>query len=535
MKIERILARSVVMALVCTMACAPEIKRVPATQLTVRVSADAPLQSSLGSLRVRTAAPSQGRWTQRLQQAYEAAELHWPVDLVLVPKQESDVDDTFEIIVEALDVRGTVLAQSRVLTSYVLREARLLPLGLASCADTTGGVCEENPGCFGPSCRTCLVSGCGTTPVVQAADLPPAIPTDEPDAGNDLDAESQPITGTDAGARVDTGAGAQPSASPDAGGGDASPRPGSPCDNACDPLASCSVVSGNAACSCPTGYSTSNGGKTCVRASMDGGGVPDAATPGSDASGPGSDAAMPPSGKLPRVTTTDGAGPFTAVRVTSAGPGGWLVYPAELGQGGAKHPLFVFATGAGTAPAQYQDHLDRYASYGFVTYAAPRATGDGTELKAGLDWLIEQNGVSSSPLFQKLDPTKVCAGGHSQGGLSAFAFGTDPRLTTTIHISAGSFDGMGPSKLRRPTMFVAGDSDSAAANCQVDFQNSTLPTFYTKIQAADHIGSAREALPVTVAWLLWQLAGQEDQWKKEFLEPGGKFQTGRYMSQTKNW
>jgi hypothetical protein len=35
--------------------------------------------------------------------------------------------------------------------------------------------------------------------------------------------------------------------------------------------------------------------------------------------------------------------------------------------------------------------------------------------------------------------------------------------------------------------------------------------------------------------MLWHLAGQEDQWRKEFLEPDGQFQTGIYESQIKNF
>ena len=50
----------------------------------------------------------------------------------------------------------------------------------------------------------------------------------------------------------------------------------------------------------------------------------------------------------------------------------------------------------------------------------------------------------SSPLFQKLDTTKVCAAGHSQGSVTTFDFMPDDRVTTTIHISGGSFDMMGP-------------------------------------------------------------------------------------------
>src|SRR5690606_19860665 len=156
--------------------------------------------------------------------------------------------------------------------------------------------------------------------------------------------------------------------------------------------------------------------------------------------------------------TTDGPGPFTeVVKVKSTPPGGWLIYPKEIGKDGIKHPLFVFGPGGGTTPQTYDQmgmHWDRYGSYGFVIYVLPRSTGDGSAMKAGLDWLIEQNDDASSPLHQKLDVTKICAAGHSQGSVTTFDFMPDDRVTTTIHISGGSFDGMGPSKLSKNTMFL---------------------------------------------------------------------------------
>lgn len=265
----------------------------------------------------------------------------------------------------------------------------------------------------------------------------------------------------------------------------------------------------------------------------------------SDASVPAAlDSATPTSsaGKLPRVTTTDGPGPFKeVVKVRSTPPGGWLIYPKDIGKDGIKHPLFIFGPGGGTTPQTYDQmgmHWDRYGSYGFVIYVLPRSTGDGADMKAGLDWLIQQNDETSSPLYQKLDTSKVCAAGHSQGSVTTFDFMPDERVTTTIHISGGSFDGMGPSKLRNDTMFLCGpdgNADVAEPQCETDFENSTIPTFYTKIKGSSHLTSGRLGWPAVIAWLLWHLADQEDQWKKEFLEPTGQFQAGIYVSQSKNW
>ena len=262
-----------------------------------------------------------------------------------------------------------------------------------------------------------------------------------------------------------------------------------------------------------------------------------------DAGSPVADSGPPAStaGKLPSVDSTDGPGPFKeVVKVKSTPPGGWLIYPKEIGKDGIKHPLFVFGPGGGTTPQTYEQqgmHWDRYGSYGFVIYVLPRSTGNGADMKAGLDWLIKQNDDMSSPLYQKLDTSKVCAAGHSQGSVTTFDFMPDDRVTTTIHISGGSFDGMGPSKLKKDTMFLCGpdgNADLATPQCENDFKNSKVPTFYTKITGSSHTTSGRLGWASIIAWMLWHLADQE-KWKKEFLEPTGKFQMGIYKSQIKNW
>lgn len=250
----------------------------------------------------------------------------------------------------------------------------------------------------------------------------------------------------------------------------------------------------------------------------------------------------PPSsvGKLPRVDSTDGPGPFESVeKVMNTPPGGWLIYPTDIGRDGIKHPLFVFGPGGGTTPQTYESmgmHWDRYGLYGFVIYVLPQSTGNGADMKAGLDWLIEQNDVMTSPLYQKLDVTKICAAGHSQGSVTTFDFMPDDRVTTTIHISGGSLNGTGPSNLSKDTMFLCGEGgDVATPQCNADFASSTVPTFYTIVAGSSHLTSGRLGWEAVIAWMLWHLADQEDQWKKEFVEPTGKFHMGIYQSQVKNW
>ena len=293
--------------------------------------------------------------------------------------------------------------------------------------------------------------------------------------------------------------------------------------------ASGSSISGGGSGSSTSGTAGSSGAST-------------SGTPSADAAAPASDGSTSPFPQLPRVTTTDGPGPFTSVvKVMNTPPGGWMIYPTDIGKGGMKHPLFIFGPGGGTTPATYDQmgmHWDRYGSYGFVIYVLPASTGNGADMKNGLDWLISQNDDMTSPLYQHLDTSKVCAAGHSEGGITVFAFMPDPRVTTTVIISGGSSGGTGPAHLRNDTMFLCGPdgtADIAEPQCETDFAASTIPTFYTKVQGSTHITSGRLGWAATIAWMLWHLAGQEDQWKKEFLTTTGQFQTGIYVSEIKNW
>jgi hypothetical protein len=371
---------------------------------------------------------------------------------------------------------------------------------------------------------TGLGLGCGSTPVKQSGGL-----TTIPTAG------SSAIGAGVAGTAAISGSAGSNSLSAGAGVGVAgvgSVGRGASGIGATSGASGIGSVAGAAGSANPSGAGTGAAGTAGMLAAAAGGGA--------GAAGSTSTAGFP---QLPRVTTTDGPGPFTTmVKVKNTPPGGWLIYPKDIGKDGIKHPIFLFGPGGGTTPDTYETmgmHWDRYGSYGFVIYVIAMSTGDGAPMKAGLDWVIKQNDDMTSPLYQHLDTSKVAAAGHSEGSVTVFAFMPDDRVTTTVHISGGSFDGKGPSKLKNDTMFMCANDasgDPAKPQCDGDFKNSTVRTFYTVVGGgATHITSARTGWPATIAWLLWHLAGQEDQWKKEFLEPTGKFQMGIYTSQIKNF
>ncbi len=241
-------------------------------------------------------------------------------------------------------------------------------------------------------------------------------------------------------------------------------------------------------------------------------------------------------GVLPPVSSVYTDGPFPTTVEQGRGPtgSGWVVRPATLGQNGLRHPIFIWGPGGGTGPAQYEFHLRRIASHGFVVYSEP-STGTGSEMRAAITWLINENARAGSPYYGKLDVSRIAVGGHSQGSLSAFGAASDTRISTTIHVAGGSFDGSGPRSLRGPAAYFCGELDTLATpNCERDYQNTTVPVFFTIMQDVDHISAARAALPAIVAWLRWHIGGESFR-SSMFLAPNCEFCTGMWDSRSKNW
>ncbi|RFA27190.1 hypothetical protein CAI21_15180 [Alkalilimnicola ehrlichii] len=241
-------------------------------------------------------------------------------------------------------------------------------------------------------------------------------------------------------------------------------------------------------------------------------------------------------GILPPVERVDADGPFQTTIERNTGPSrsGWVVRPTNLGEHDIQHPVFIWGPGAGTRPSSYEDHLRRIASHGFVVYSEV-STNTGREMTAAIDWLIAEDARSSSPYFQKLDTTRIAAGGHSRGSIASFAIGSDPRLSTTIHVAGGSFDGRGSANLHKPAAYICGANDRmATSNCRRDYTNTQVPVWFTVMRGSDHMGAARDGLPIIVAWLRWHLAGETER-SSMFLDRNCDFCGFGYDTQHKNW
>lgn len=201
--------------------------------------------------------------------------------------------------------------------------------------------------------------------------------------------------------------------------------------------------------------------------------------------------------------------------VNNTGPGGTftLYRPTELGQGGVRHPIITWGNGTGTTPVIYGPFLTHLASHGFVVIASnSSSTGSGSEMLAGVQWLIDQNSSGSGDFAGKLDPSKVGATGHSQGGGGALNAGADPRVTTVVPIAPAP----GSGTLKGPMALLCGGQDtiiSATGLCMsLIYSRATVPSFFGILKAATHttaIGNLGGYSAPATAWFRLQLMGDQ--------------------------
>jgi pimeloyl-ACP methyl ester carboxylesterase len=199
-----------------------------------------------------------------------------------------------------------------------------------------------------------------------------------------------------------------------------------------------------------------------------------------------------------------------------------LYYPTNLGANGVRHAVVSWGNGTNAVPSQYSGLLTQLASWGFVVVASnSTATGFGTEITAGANYMVGANANPSSAFYQRIDTAKIAAVGHSQGaGGSTRAVIANPGLFSTlvtvalpaaVWVSAGQE--YNTAQLTRPTLFLGGSTDWLIAS------PSTTTGYYNKVPGAAAVGVLKGAGHNTIqgtgggfvgyitAWLMYQLRG----------------------------
>lgn len=233
--------------------------------------------------------------------------------------------------------------------------------------------------------------------------------------------------------------------------------------------------------------------------------------------------------------------------------------PANLSE--SSYPLLVWGEGGCAKNGMtFPEYLSEIASYGFVILAdgppvqnggpggakgggkgpgaakaapgtakgapkggAPAGGGnmlDGTALVAAIDWMEKEVKDSGSRFYRKVDTAHVAAMGMSCGGLMSYGASGDPRISTVGIWNSGMFDPKDQKVIdgihSSVIIVTGGESDIAYENGKKDFEvmPARVPIFYGVHPAVGHGGTYSQDNggpfgQVAVAWLKWQLQGDE--------------------------
>ncbi|HEV8548805.1 MAG TPA: hypothetical protein VGQ57_07255, partial [Polyangiaceae bacterium] len=233
-----------------------------------------------------------------------------------------------------------------------------------------------------------------------------------------------------------------------------------------------------------------------------------------------------------------GTGPHKVVIETNSASGikcGTIYRPQDLG-GTEKYPIFVWGEGGCSQDGlSNQAAMGEIASWGYFVVAdgTPGSSGacaGGQDGKAMLDyitWAIAENDKSCSAYYQSLEPTKIAADGFSCGGLMSENVSGDPRFTAIGITSSGLMSANASlyDKIHTPFKIMnGGSSDIAHDNGARDYDEISsrkVPIVYFSKSSAGHGGDLGQARGdfnlVNLAWLNWQLKGDEGATGKGFL------------------
>jgi hypothetical protein len=134
----------------------------------------------------------------------------------------------------------------------------------------------------------------------------------------------------------------------------------------------------------------------------------------------------------------------------------YTVFRPACSRDGETYPVITWGNGTCGQTGGYATLLATVASHGFVVIASNSRFTDGgnNEMLRALDFAKAANADAKSPLYQRLDLTKVGAMGHSQGAGATANAARDARVKATILWNGGN-----SGQPAKPFLSVSGDRD----------------------------------------------------------------------------
>lgn len=217
-----------------------------------------------------------------------------------------------------------------------------------------------------------------------------------------------------------------------------------------------------------------------------------------------------PGPSAPCTNCTRGPAPTVAALKSATGPFTTAKYSVNgLGKGFGDSTVFYPTNTTGKMGAiavipgyvSYEDSIKwwgpRLASHGFVVMTMNTSTiydqpdSRATQLSKALDYVISQSNTSSSPIYGKVDSTRLGAIGWSMGGGGSLKLSTQRSLNAIIP-QAPYYSGLDSfNTIKTPTMILACQSDAVAPTAAhaSPFYNkipTTTPKAYLEIYGGSH-------------------------------------------------
>jgi hypothetical protein len=218
-------------------------------------------------------------------------------------------------------------------------------------------------------------------------------------------------------------------------------------------------------------------------------------------------------------------GPFETTTGSWEGPNCTVYRPVNMGEGGVRHPVVIWANGTGAITPLYSGALRHWASYGFVVVAGNLVhfQGTGNELLRCLTYVCEEYAADVDCI--------AGASGHSQGGGGAIVAGSDPRVVTTAPLQPFILLVWGGVRVlpiidqTGPMLLLSGTLDAIASpltNQLPVFVATNVPVFWANLHGGEHLSVAVNGInvyrDVMLAWFRLHLMGDEE-FRDMFYDP----------------
>lgn len=202
-----------------------------------------------------------------------------------------------------------------------------------------------------------------------------------------------------------------------------------------------------------------------------------------------------------------------------------VVYPENF-NARMKLPVVVWSNGTYVPPKSYEDIFSLLAQEGFIVVASTDSLlYDGSVVSGAIDYIIEQNDNPDSPIYRRVDTSRIGAAGHSLGGRSSInAAVKDERIGVVASIAGSNIESE-RVELQTPALFFAGENDTVIAPqlwVEPMYDACRGPAVYVSLKNAGHGACFTDpelyAYYISNWFYTWLY---EDQELKEIFVPNG--------------